>query len=65
MTDVGPPVVSGGVAAVSVAITAWLEDEQERQGFNIPDDYLTWFDPDELAAALVSVMREFSQPPPS
>ena len=45
-------VVSGGVAEVSAAITAWLEDEQERQGFNVPDSYLTWFDHDELAAAL-------------
>jgi hypothetical protein len=44
------------VDAVAEALRTWFEDEQERQGFNIPTDYLQWFDVRELAVAAIEAL---------
>lgn len=42
---------------VAAAITAWLQDELERQNWNVPDRYAEWFDHGGMAAAVLAALE--------
>jgi hypothetical protein len=41
---------------LAAAIRTWFEDEQERQGYNIPDSYYDWIDTEALADAVLGFL---------